>query len=387
MWLAAGVAASCGGSGTENPSGACTPGNSAACTCSGGRGGVQTCGADHTFAACVCALADAGTDGASEAGCVAESDPGFCARLGKTCESVTAADNCGAPRSTSCGTCSGTAPLCLANVCTAPACGTDYGGPGVVLSSLSSAGNQQALLGVSATGASVLYLQASAGCLGSVGSLLLADAPSVSFPMQPKYSVQVITAVAGLAAFSKQQQTMSLSGDGLTILGVGGGAFLTSTRSALGQIDFKPASAGVFAGLNAALPPGGSVAYPVQSSDGLAFYYQVAGATNSTLNGIYESVRTLTSAPFPAGQKMPVGVQAFAAVTGISSDRLTLFVTAGFATSILTRTSLAQPFAASGVTPPTAAFRVTPIATCAILFGTCEPGGCTGETLCLWSKK
>lgn len=387
---AAVVAVTCGGCSSTPPATGCVAGTSQACSCSNGKSGAQTCKTDGTFDACACTgTPDAGTDAASDSGCVAETDPGFCTRLAKNCESVTAADNCGVSRTAACGTCSGNTPLCISNVCTAPVCGTNYGGAGTVVTSLASASNQQGLLGVSATGGSVLYVQGSAGCLNGTSPLIIADASAVSFPTQPNYTKQTITAVAGLAGFKKTQQTMSLSGDGLTIIGVAGASatFLSSKRSAVGQIDFAAAAANDFATLNAALPAGGSIAYPVQSSDGLAFYYQVSGATNATLNGIYESTRTLTTAQFPAGQKMPVAVQAFEAVTGISSDHLTLFVTAGFSTSILNRTSQAQPFAASAITPPAAAFRVTPIATCGTLFGTCEPGGCAGEAVCIWNKQ
>jgi hypothetical protein len=37
--------------------------------------------------------------------CTPESDAAFCARLGKTCDTVNDTDNCGAPRSASCGSC------------------------------------------------------------------------------------------------------------------------------------------------------------------------------------------------------------------------------------------------------------------------------------------
>lgn len=54
---------------------------------------------------------------ADACGCQPESDLAFCARLGKTCGSVTATDNCGASRTAECGTC-GSFRTCLpTNVC------------------------------------------------------------------------------------------------------------------------------------------------------------------------------------------------------------------------------------------------------------------------------
>jgi hypothetical protein len=59
--------------------------------------------------------------------CTPESNSAFCARLGKNCGSVTAADNCGTTRTvTSCGTC--TAPQTCGGGGTANVCGTAAGG-------------------------------------------------------------------------------------------------------------------------------------------------------------------------------------------------------------------------------------------------------------------
>ena len=345
LLAAAVVATSCGGSGSSEKAadvdaGACTTCPDAMAE-SGSGGGVE-----------------AATDAAADGPCVVETDAAFCARLGRTCENVTSSDNCGTVRTATCGACSGAKPACVDNVCKAPVCGADYGGTGTTVTTLTALGaGPQGLLGVSATGASVLQKQN-------------------------------ISALPNLAAFSKLQQSMTLTPDGLTIIGAGtaNNAFFSTKRSAVFLTDFTPAVAGELATLNAAIPAGASVAYPVRSADGLAFYYQVAGATTASDNGIYEALRAQTTVPFSAGQKMPANVQAFEAVTGISSDRMTLFVTAAFATSILSRTSTFQPFVGSGATGPTQAFRVVPLAGCSALLGTCEPGGCAAETICVWTR-
>ncbi|MCB9547668.1 MAG: hypothetical protein H6706_17715 [Myxococcales bacterium] len=51
----------------------CTPGQSSACACVGGGMGAQVCQADNTFAACICAVGDAGL--ASDTGPRADQGP------------------------------------------------------------------------------------------------------------------------------------------------------------------------------------------------------------------------------------------------------------------------------------------------------------------------
>jgi hypothetical protein len=143
---------------------------------------------------------------------------------------------------------------------------------------------------------------------------------------------------------------------------------------------------GVFGDLNAALPRARWVGWPVLSADGLAFYYNVQGTGSPDLDGTYESLRASTRAPFPPGTRMSALVQQWGAVTGISPDRLTLFVTRDFGTQMLTRTSTRLGFALPPFArPPASAYRIVPIAGCKMLIGTCEPGGCLHEDICIWS--
>ncbi len=51
--------------------------------------------------------------------CVPESDASFCARLQKQCGLATGLDNCGAPRTASCGSCA-SGQSCVANACVGP---------------------------------------------------------------------------------------------------------------------------------------------------------------------------------------------------------------------------------------------------------------------------
>ena len=319
--------------------------------------------------------------------CVPETDTAFCARVGKTCEMVSANDNCGTARSADCGTCSGNTPACVSNVCKAPVCGNVFmGAPGTPVASTHVVGQQSALMGASTTGQSLLYLEATAGCVGGGSTLTIGDEATAG---TPPYILQSLGQVANLNAFAKTEETMSLAPDGLTIIGADAAnrSFMSSKRSAVAAIDFSVASATDFAAINAAIPASpATVSWPVISADGLAFYYHVGGLSDATMNGTYEAVRTATTMPFPAGTRMPANVQTFDALTGMSSDRMTAFVTLSFGTQILTRTSVLKPFTApASSTPPGAAYRVVPIAGCTAI-GTCEPGGCANEDICTWTN-
>jgi hypothetical protein len=316
--------------------------------------------------------------------CVAESDAQFCARLGKSCESVSDTDNCGTARTANCGTCtSPSAPACVANVCSAPVCGTRFASAGTPMTGLNIVGQQSGLLGISGSGNSILYLRGHDCLAGGGGTLLLADQANGFDPVD-------ITGLASLATYGKGEESMTLSSDGLTIIGVAGDghSLYSSSRSALGKSDFASATDAAFATLNAALPAGGSVSWPLLSADGLAFYYQVGGATDSARSGTYESVRSSTKTAFPAAHKLAGVVQSYGGITGISADRLTLFVSNDYGTTILARNSLTQPFVLpASSSPPMSAWRIVPLADCSSLIGTSEPGGCQWEQISVWNRQ
>ncbi len=357
------------------------------CACgspSSSDGGITQCTPANNF----CVDAGRADAGAADAGCTPETDAAFCTSQGKTCDSFTGVDNCGQTRTANCGTCSGSTPACVGNVCVAPQCSNSFSATGTALPTVNVAGKQSALLGASSDGTSLLYLQATFSCVGSGANLIIADE---SVPGSGVYTNQDITANANLASFSKGEETMTLGGLGLEIIGVitGGNGWRTSSRSAVGQTDFSAPTEGGFATLNTTVPTGGTLSWPVLSSDRLAFYFRVNGATNSAQNGIYESVRSAATDQFPAATLMPSLVQTYGAVSGMSTDRLTAFMaTNSFGTAILTRDSLSQPFSTPATSsPPGQAFRIIPISNCATLVGTCEPGGCAAETICEWAAQ
>ena len=306
------------------------------------------------------------------------------------------ADGCAGPGGAKRPGCAGAVPVSAAKpsgtgmIGTAkPSLGAVCGGkfsPGRVVDSVSTSGVQEALLGASASGATLLYLSGpSHQCVGRYGtSLQLADRVEAS---GDSYAITDVTTLPALARFSRLEATMTVSPDGKSVIGAGarGDGFLVSTRSRLGASDFAAPVAGPFATIDATLPKRAWVGWPVLSADGLAFYYKLQDSGDATTDGIYESVRDSTSSDFPVGTRMPEPVQAWGSVTGVAPDRLTLYVTRDFGTHLMTRASTSEPFAEQpGSAWPVSAYRVSPIDGCRLI-GTCEPGGCWREDICVWS--
>ncbi|MBL8955355.1 MAG: hypothetical protein JNK82_31565, partial [Myxococcaceae bacterium] len=118
----------CGGGGTPNVCGGCVPETEAEFCASQGKNcgaftGTDRCGNARTAVCGTCAMGQPCGGGGTPnvCGCTPENDGAFCLRVGKNCGSVTAADNCGAMRTASCGMCSGGATCgtsgSTANIC------------------------------------------------------------------------------------------------------------------------------------------------------------------------------------------------------------------------------------------------------------------------------
>ena len=107
----------CGGGGVANTCGCAGETSAELCAQATYGCGVLTkadrCGVVRTVqcGGCGVGLACIATAATSDClGCAPETTAGFCARLGATCGTVNAIDNCGAVRSASCGPCAGCAP-------------------------------------------------------------------------------------------------------------------------------------------------------------------------------------------------------------------------------------------------------------------------------------
>jgi hypothetical protein len=139
---------------------------------------------------------------------------------------------------------------------------------------------------------------------------------------------------------------------------------------------------GHFAQVNASLPPGGMVDLgAVLSADELTFYYAVEHASDWTQDGLYVATRASASDDFGGGRLMTgSGIQLFRAVTGVSSDDLTLFLVGGPLTStyILSRAQKSDDWSAAALLVggglPSGMlnyYNARPTADCRYLFATC----------------
>lgn len=317
-----------------------------------------------------------------DAGCVAESDAEFCARVGATCEDTTRDDNCGTARTVSCGACSGGQP-CVENVCRAPVCSSFTFPVRTLVSALNDPAKQDIVAGVSTDGKTVLWYRGA--CDGSAFRMLIGDSNGIA------YSITDLTDQPALAQFAFDEEgTVALTADGLSIIGMSDDhtSFLQAIRSGVGSTSFGQVTNVAFAALNVDVSK--KIHFPVISSDGLAFYFRLEDGSDPSKTGIYETVRTSPSVPFPAATRLPALVQAYEAVTGISSDRLVLFVENNvYQVSVLTRKSLKDPFTnpnAPGPAPMVPGFRTRPLGDCQSLIGTVTTGGCAAQEIAIFTK-
>jgi hypothetical protein len=259
---------------------------------------------------------------------------------------------------------------------------------GAAVASLNTAGVQNLIAGVTPDGTALLLQRETTQCTNGL-SLFIADESATDGGV---YSVLPVPALTGFGT-GGGEESITLAADGLTVVGTNttSTGFVSATRSARGMNDFT-VSGSDFAAIQ--VTGSQTVWGPVLSPDGLTFYYSLVGDPSSAVNGIYDSVRTSTSAAFPAGTRMQGDMQGLAQyVTAVSSDGLTLFVeeAANYVTAILTRASVADPFTnpLAPSSPPLApGYRAHPIQGCNAFLGTCAPngGGCAGEEICLWGN-
>jgi hypothetical protein len=156
------------------------------------------------------------------------------------------------------------------------------------------------------------------------------------------------------------------------------------------MVDFGAASDTDFAQINAQLASTpGTFRAPVISADGLEFIYKVE-STDTAQAGIYASVRASTSVPFPPGTKQPSPVADYEFPTGLSSDRLTLFLFDSFTGRVLQRDSTSHPWVnpnAPAPPPQISGWEHKPLADCSKLVAMTSPGGCAAEDVVLFTRQ
>jgi hypothetical protein len=317
-------------------------------------------------------------DGSEDARCVPESDAAFCARLGKTCELVTATDNCGAPRNANCGTCP-TGMGCVDRVCKMPVC-SSFTYSSAVYQPFSLANSSDYAIATSAAGESILYAQSPApDCATAV--TYLADEVAAQTRTYTSRSIAKWLDTNKLAA-------QALSGDGLTLIALSTDfkTFQSARRSALQLTDFGAPSTVDFDVVNGMLAGAtGNFRGGVISVDGLEFYFTIFSSGTAS-DGIYGAKRAATNTPFSAGVRL-VGIDSsYTDVTGISSDRLALFVFKPWAGFVFTRSSTSADFSnpnAPNAPPELLGWQHKPLADCATLLATVPSsnGGCGNEDI------
>ena len=161
--------------------------------------------------------------------------------------------------------------------------------------------------------------------------------------------------------------------------------------NALQLLDFGPLSSTDFAAVNGmvagttALLRGG-----VLSPDGLEFFFTIwSGST--AIDGVYSAKRAATTVPFSAGSRL-VGIDSsYTDVTGVSSDRLALFVFKSWVGFVFTRTSTSADFSnpnAPNAPPELAGWQHKPLGDCATLIATNGTvGGCTTEDIVFQTRR
>jgi hypothetical protein len=310
--------------------------------------------------------------------CVPETDTQFCSRMSNACEMHSGMDNCGTPRNADCGACA-SGQGCVVGQCKTPVC-SSFNYTSTNLAAFTQAGIEDSIGGATPDARVILYVKTVGGTCQAY-HLMVADEMT---PGSGTYNQQdASNAFIALGLFVGQEG-YAISPDGLTIYTHTTDAkrFVSTKRSALNMIDFAAPSTADFDQINAFVTTDGKLRAPVISVDGLQFIFQVHSATDTTKNGIYESLRTSTSMPFPTPTKMPAPVNNYPFATGISSDRLTLFVFDNFQGRALVRLSTSAPFVnanAPAAPPAIAGWSHKPLTDCAKLIAMTSPGGCANE--------
>jgi predicted Ser/Thr protein kinase len=278
------------------------------------------------------------------------------------------------------GACTG-GKVCVDHRCRVPQCRPLAYPKPALFAAVNAEGMQDAIEAISLDGTSVLSLRRRCDRWFSV---ILID----GIGDESAQTTLNLTKHPSLAGFWIDHMTLAMSADALTVIGIDAArtGFLTTSRTARGRDDFAPATTGPFAALAVRAP-----AYmrgPVLTADGLAFYYRVFDEKDPAADGIYESVRTSTAEPFPPGRRLGGAFHGWNVVTGVSADRMTIFVDINWQVIALTRDSLDEPYqnpnAPMGA-PLMPGARIRPFGDCTQLVGTCTTG-CNNEETCLFSQ-
>ncbi len=246
---------------------------------------------------------------------------------------------------------------------------------GATVPGINVVGRQEALLGASGDGETILYL---AGPRCALSRLMLARRRGSTFEsvdLTDKLDLQKVAIFEGCC---------TLSADGLTLI-LSTPDHTHFVRSRVVGAEVLPPEGAEFEDLNPGPTAGKPLHYPVLGADGLTLYYRLDDrvadpADSGPLDGSYVSVRADLQSRFPPGRRLTGKVKLYEYITGVSSDGLSLFLSADNETYVLVRTSTAEPFVMSLHTL-TYGWRAVPLADCKRILTTYTPGGCESEDI------
>jgi hypothetical protein len=281
--------------------------------------------------------------------------------------------SCGCPYSgcTEAGTC--------VSVCRATA--FRYDGP---VANVSVVGRQEALLGVSLDGDTLLYLA------GDTPENLRVSNPwrncrlahlFVAHRRGDAYEPVELTAQLDRGTVAIREGCCTLAPDGRSIL------VLAADRRGFVRLmldgdRLTPAPADEFAAVRAALDPDRTLLFPVLTADQRTLYYRGTGHPDpDTVDQVYVATRAADGAAFEPGRPSPIRDNSY--ITGFSSDGLTQLIAQSYSTRVQIRETTTAAFYDLGIASPLPAWRSAMTGDCGRIYGSSSPGGCEAEDIVL----
>jgi hypothetical protein len=239
-------------------------------------------------------------------------------------------------------------------------------------------GRQEALLGASSDGATLLYLAGESCALDHLFLARRRGDTFESFDLTAQLDARV-SLFEGCCTLSRDGQQIVLTTAARTGFIVG---TLAGDRITLGGE------------VGAIAPsPRGTVRFPVLSDDGLTLYYRFNEPgpepirepdDTGPLDGTYSAHRETATDTFAEPRRLGGRARHYEYPSGISSDGLSLFFSSDFETHVMVRATTAEPFGDPSWTVPPAriqGWRAIPLAGCRQLVTTITPGGCESEDI------
>lgn len=335
---------------------------------------------------CACGTVKGDSADAKQAdACIAETDTELCTAA-NACESRPLMDRCGVERTVDCGACTG-GKGCVVGVCQTPVC-SSFTYTQAAFPTMSTANVEDSIGGATPDGRVILYVKTVSGVCQNY-HLVVADEVTAGSGTYTQRDVGTAFTALGLA---NAQDSYAITPDGLTILTVTADRkkLTKTTRSAINMIDFGTPSETDFPMINPQTMGNSKIIIsPTLSADGLELWYSLYDTTAGTYE-VFSAVRASASQPFPAPTPAVAPVSNYPLVSGISSDRLALFLFDNYSGRVLTRTSTSKPFTnpnAPAAPPQIPAWGHKPLASCAKIVAMTSPGGCQNEDVVVLTRQ